>query len=620
MPGPWEKFQNSAAPESQPEGPWSKFQTQVSAPQASGEQVYEKPVGPEQASAVDRFKERVQDPERWKAVLNNTGAYADKSIVAGTPPMAIPGTAIPKVAQAATALAEGQGLGYLAGRTALSTAQGAVMSAADRKKGESWQDTIDRAKEGAKLSGGIQLAAESLPVIGKVAGAVTRKIGSALSGVDENIIKNYASRTDEVNSLIKKSGGDMTAAADQVRTELSDGIQKTKKALNSQITVALNKASPEKNVSIQPLIDQLEASKVKLNPNYKADAIADIDEMIAAIKSDAGPEGMVNAAGLYQAKQFLNEGSKGAYNKGGQIFTRASEAAQAAKSAAGKARAIIGTVSKDVSAADGQLSKLHAIEGRLNRNLLAPGKPDGALFAAGSGANPRNAATLRSLEEISGVPVSQRANDLATAKTFANPSLLPSDSTGKIVGRIAAGAGVGYLADGEKGAYIGGAVASPMALKAGINAANYAKSFASKLPSLGKLIRENPIAAQTIVQLTSGQIRRANEPAPELTPEVNDYFQQNPQLLQNVKDPAIRAQLQKGTSRGPAERGEAKWASNGLSKLGIQDQELKVQLLQSKEGKRLLIEASDLPAGSARMQRINEKIQKQWGKNAQKSH
>lgn len=83
---------------------------------------------------------------------------------------------------------------------------------------------------------------------------------------------------------------------------------------------------------------------------------------------------------------------------------------------------------------------------------------------------------------------------------------------------------------------------------------------------------------------------------------------------------ADQEENQRQMSRGPAERGESKWASSGLSKLGIQDPELKAQLLQSKEGKRLLIEASDLPAGSARMQRINEKIQKQWGKNAQKSH
>lgn len=60
-------------------------------------------------------------------------------------------------------------------------------------------------------------------------------------------------------------------------------------------------------------------------------------------------------------------------------------------------------------------------------------------------------------------------------------------------------------------------------------------------------------------------------------------------------------------------RGEALWAEQGAKKLGISS-DLEKRLLQSKQGKRLLIEASDLPAGSKGQKRIMEQIQKGWGK------
>jgi len=598
----WNQFpaEDAAAPEKPKKFDWNQFPAE----QEKGAQVYDKPAGPEQASAVDRFVERVQDPQRWKAIATGEGPYAEK-VVQGTAPLVTPGGALPRLAKAATALSEGKGLGYLLGRTALSTGQGAVMSAVDGKEGESWQDKLDRAESGAKLSGGIQLAAESIPVVGKALGYAGRKIGQAVSGVDESLIQNYAGRTDEVNDLIKQSGGDITEAADRVRTELADGIQGAKSRLNSQISRTLESASPEASVSIQPIVDRLEAAKAKLNPNFKSGAIAEIDEMIASIGKES-KDGKVNVKSLYQIKQFLNEGSASAYNKGGQIFSRASEAARAAKDAAGETRTLLKPVAGAISEADGQLSKLHAIERRLNKNMLAAGKPDAALVAAGSGANPRNAANLRELERISGVPVSQRAKDLATAKVFANPSLSPTDWTGKAAARVLLAGGAGTALAGPLGGAIGAGLASPLALKVGINALSGAKEIAARFPSFAKFTRENPIAAQTVAQLVSGQIRRANPPA-EITPEVEQYFQENPKLLQDVRDEKVRVRIERAVA---PKRGEDRWAQTGLQKLGIDDPALTKKLLESKEGRRLLIEASDLPAGSQAMKRIQDKIQK----------
>lgn len=558
----------------------------VTVVQASrGIQTYDKPVGPEQESAIDRFSERIQDPARWKAVLTGEGPYARKDVVQGTPPLMLPGGAIPKLTKAATALATGKGLGFSAARTALSTGQGALMAAADGKEGESWQDKIDRAKSGAKLSGGIQLAAESIPVIGKVAGYATKKISHAISGVDESLIQNYAARTDEVNDLIKQSGGDITEAADQVRAELSAGIQSTKQKLNAQISQALQSADPESKIPIQPVIESLKKAKAALNPNFKAGAMSDIDDMISSISQEA-VNGSVSLSSLYQIKQFLNENSASAYNKGGQIFVRAGEAARAAKAAAHEARTMLKPVSGAIAEADSQLSKLHAIERRLNKNLLAPGKPDAALLAAGSGANARNSATLRELERLSGVPASQRAQDLATAKVFAKPSLLPTDYTGKALARQAGAAILGTVIGGPVGGLVGGAIASPAAVKLGVNALNTVRAATSRLPNVARSIRENPVTSTAATQLTAGQIRRANEPNPE---------KKQPLLMDNAP-----------------KTGPEKWARDGIEKLGIQDPKLATQILQSKKGKQLLIEASDLPNGSKRLERIMEEIQKGW--------
>jgi gas vesicle protein len=586
---------------------WDQFPVEGGEDAPRGEKVYDQPAGPEQASVIDRAIERVKDPQRWRAIATGEGPYGRKDVVQGDVPLVVPAGVLGRAGKLLVKLGEGGGagapilerLGYSAGRTALSTAHGAATSAMDRKEGESYQETADRVKEGAKLSGGIQAAVEAVPYVGKALGTMTRKIGSAISGVDESLLHNYAARTDEVNNLIKESGGDMTAAADQVRTELSNGIQKTKRELSGQISEALKKSAPDPEHSIQPILDKLEAAKAKLNPNLKADAIADIDDMISKVSSELHPNGQVTASQLYELKQYLGEQAKSAYQKGGQIFTRAGEAARAAKDAAGDAREILAPVMPGIAKADAQFSKLHAIEGRLNKNLLAAGKPDAALFAAGAGKNPRNAATLRELERISGIPVSQRAKDLATARTFANPALTPSSGMTTATARVLGAAGLGYALDGKEGAMVAGAAASPMAMKLAINAARVGKGMANatKIPAAARFIRGNPVVASTVAQLGARQVRSANEPEVPVEPTAEP---------QRLMDDAPKG-------------GPERWARNGIDRLGIQDPELASKLLQSKEGKRLLIEASDLPEGSRALKRIQEQIQKGWGKDGRDS-
>lgn len=598
MPGPWEKYvQPEAADDAgAPAGPWAKYGAQApEAPAAPSSIDDQGNMTPEAQSLKSNYVKSRSVGGKFADMMTGRPIPGQPEVAAGMPPMALPAGALGGLGRAAVALGEGQGLGYAAGRTALSAAQGVGMSAMDGKAGESWQDKLDRAKSGGLLSGGIQGAAESLPIAGKALGWGAKKIGEGLTGVAPDLIENFAKRTDQINQLIKKSGGNITQMADDIRSELTGGIQKAKGALNGQISAALEGSSKEANIPAQSIIDRLEEAKAKLNPNFKKAAISDLEEMISNVKSQA-KDGMLDARGLYETKQYLGSEARGAYNKGGQIFTRAGEAARAAKEAAAEARDAIKTHIPEISQADAQLARMHAIEGRLNKNLLAPGTPEGALMAAGSGANPRNAANLRALEEISGVNASQRAKDLATAREFASPGLLPKDFTGKAALRMAVGLGAGGMLDGKEGALIGASLTSPMALKGVINAANVARKVggAAGIPQVAQAIRQNPFAAQTAAQLGAAQIRRANTDNP---------------MNGGTNEPPV---LGGGVNRSPA-KGEDAWARSGLQKLGIQDEAVSARLMADPKSKQLLIQASDLPPGSKAAKRIMEQIQKGWG-------
>lgn len=55
-------------------------------------------------------------------------------------------------------------------------------------------------------------------------------------------------------------------------------------------------------------------------------------------------------------------------------------------------------------------------------------------------------------------------------------------------------------------------------------------------------------------------------------------------------------------------KGESLWAQRGIEKLGLSEDEA-AQILNSKQGKQLLIEASDLPANSKKLQQIRNQLQ-----------
>jgi hypothetical protein len=318
------------------------------------------------------------------------------------------------------------------------------------------------------------------------------KIGNVLTGVPEKEIETYATQTEKVNQMIANSGGDITAASDQVREKLSKGIQSTKQKLNTQISKALEAAPQDPIIPVSPVLEKLQAFKGKLNPNTQAEAVSQIDEMISTVSKEA-KDGLVNVKSLQDIKNFLQEKGQRAFLKGGQIFSPANEAQVAAKQASSETLKILNPLAPEIAAANKQLSQLHRIESSLNKNLIAPGKPEAALLGAGSGANVRNRAMLRRLGEMTGQDALGEAERLAAVKRFGNPSWSPADTTGKSMFRFATGSALGYSAAGPVGAAIGGAMTSPAALKAAINAGQIPLGVIAKLTGGVKSLNDNTV-------------------------------------------------------------------------------------------------------------------------------
>lgn len=328
----------------------------------------------------------------------------------------------------------------------------------------------------AEIAGDIVKGAKNLPR------STAAKAGHALTGSPEADVLTYMRDPEKINSMNARFGGDVSQAADVVRENAQKRIQATRQALNQEVSTALeaSKTAPAKgNLSIDPVVARLEARKAKLDPLVRADqaAAARIDDLIEQIKVLGAPEGTGKHAGktnpyyMHRIKEILQDAAKPSYDAGGNaIFQGGPRAAEAAKDAAAEARLLANkSAPEGYRNANKQLERLHRIEDQLNKNLVRAGKPEASLLAAGSGANSRNRRLLSLLQETTGAPLVQQAEELSAMRTFGNPSWLPSDSTGKAVARqLGASTALSALL-GPIGVPLGMVATSPKTLKGAIN-------------------------------------------------------------------------------------------------------------------------------------------------------
>lgn len=391
----------------------------------------------------------------------------------------------------APAMALGVGKGLTTGAQKLASAlkfgagQGAAQAVSEAQTiGESAKTIGKGAALGAGAFGvgkGIEKAA---PVVGKGVSTLMDyvgdkaktgfvKVANALTGVTEQNIKTFVDHNDAINKMIQESGGNIGVAADKVREGLSKQIQNFRQSQNQKISEALDKLTPDKTISADPVINALDKMKARINPNLNPEEIIRVEDLMSKIISVSDNHGMVNPKEMYEIQNFLYDSAKGAYMKGGQIFMPGKIEQQAAKAAAREAKIILDKEIPDLRAANEQLSKLHKIEENINKNLIAPGKPEAALLAAGgatTGRN-RNQTNLDVLGNILGKDVTGEAQKLSATAAFANPQFMPMSAGGTTsTSRTLMGAATGGILAGPVGGAIGAALTSPAALKQAINA------------------------------------------------------------------------------------------------------------------------------------------------------
>jgi hypothetical protein len=129
------------------------------------------------------------------------------------------------------------------------------------------------------------------------------------------------------------------------------------------------------------------------------------------------------------------------------------------------------------------------------------------------------------------------------------------------------------------------------------------------MPSVAKAaqaVGSNAVGATRVAQsVASPQDNR--EAAQTVDDATLGIFKNDPSLIDSIGDPALKKAIQKGIGSAgvaPAPKGEDRWARSGLENLGLQDQ----ALLENKQVRRLLIEASDLKPGSQGLKRIKDQI------------
>lgn len=408
---------------------------------------------------------------RKSALAEQEKAYRDNPKTAFASDLA--GSALLMPFAPITSVKAGAGFGALQGvGQAVSEDKDAADVAKDALKGGALGVAADGAGKGIekaypKVKGAIKSAIDYLDDKAKT-GFI--KTASALTGESQKNIRTFIEKNDAVNKLVAESGGDIGVAADQIRTSLQKQIQSFRRNQNVIIGDALDNVSPEKVVPKDTVIGGLNRVREKLNPILKPEEVGQIDEMITRINTVGGDTGKVSLKELHEIQDFLYERAKGAYMKNGQIFVPGKMSQQAAKAGAREAKLILDDMVPELRAANENLSKLHKIEENINRNLIAPGKSESALLAAGSATTGRNKLYLDELGKIIGKDVTGEAEKLSAAAAFGNPQLMPKSAGGTTsTSRTLIGAAAGSILGGPAGAAVGAALTSPMALKQAIN-------------------------------------------------------------------------------------------------------------------------------------------------------
>ena len=352
--------------------------------------------------------------------------------------------------------------------------------------------------------------------VADVPGNFLAKVGSAATGVSEQEIKTFAKNPSKILKMFKDHGGDVQNMADSLREKWTANVKLARQSVNRDIEKGLS--ANLKTVSTDKILSALSKATEKLDSRYHAGQLAELTNVFDDIASKGG---QVDLKTLNTTVQYLQDLATPSYSVGGKIFSRGDKVAQAAKEAAAVARRLLHDAAPEVGASYRKLAELHGIEKTLGRNLLKAGTSPNSVLSAGA-AGAQGGKSLARLGKIVGQDMLGDARNASAARTFGNASFSPADFTGKAVGRMAAGAGLGYAVDGNEGMLIGSAMANPAMLKVLIRSGKVPIDILAKIPGFtgkitddfiksasrvfaNQLANSSPLMSPIINQLTTGQ-------------------------------------------------------------------------------------------------------------------
>jgi hypothetical protein len=319
------------------------------------------------------------------------------------------------------------------------------------------------------------------------------RTGRAITGVAEKDIDTFLTKFKKVASLMDDLEATDDAGAAFI-DEKKDLIFSQMKAKKDQLNAALGKAirdaegrgpgmlpagvkvDAKRDVDIRPIVNDLFEETVKLDPVLQDDVIRQVAEgIIDPLMKAGGRDGRITLSQLQIFKQRMQDLSQPIFKQAqqGKLFSDGKVASKLTTKIANRARVAAKNVMDEklpaVKGINKKLSELHELGNDL-KPLLRETAPV-SRFTALARQEGKNRQLIKKVDELVGEDFLSEFEELAAAKTFGRPALLPVDVTGKSLTRLlagtAGGAAIGELtgADMSTAAAIGAIATSPAALK-----------------------------------------------------------------------------------------------------------------------------------------------------------
>lgn len=317
------------------------------------------------------------------------------------------------------------------------------------------------------------------PIVGKAlsgVGTALKKTVSSMSSIPEKAIETYMKRpkaVKEIGGLTEATG--LQDAADTLRSNARAAIQDFKSDANEKISDYLSEHG-DKLIDVSNLKKIGEETIKKLDPAIKSHQqqalkIRDMLDQITQMQVDEKLP-FVPTSRLQSMKDILQDAAN--YDDLGNVLQKKDIMHSAFSRMSNRARIDIAKEVPGIESINKKLAQLHNVNKHINKNLLSPEQTALSVMGVGSGENQQAIKQMKKLESITGFPYVQEAENIASAKHFNKPSLLPTTGTGRSALPVLLGGfqAVNQLLQGNVGPAFGGlafgSLGSPMAIKGGM--------------------------------------------------------------------------------------------------------------------------------------------------------